>query len=81
MAKQIYTQAETEAYLFARNQQRQNEREAKKKRPVMVHLSKHAIDTILKYGLSKKGTTFTGSIREKFTGPRRNNFGPIYSRS
>lgn len=76
-----YTKEQTEQFLFERNSKRNQEREGKKNRPVMVHLSKHSLDYYLKYGLKAKGVTFTGSIREKFTGPRRNNFGPVYSRS
>ena len=76
-----YTKEQTEQFLFERNSKRSQEREAKRLRPIMVHLSKQAMDTILKYGLSTKGKTFRGSIREKFTGPRRNNFGAIYSRN
>lgn len=73
-----YTPEETEKFLFERNSKRQQDREAKKLRPVMVHLSKQSMDTILKYALSGKGKTFVGSIRDKFTGPRRNNFGQIH---
>lgn len=73
-----YTAEETERFKFERNQKRQADREAKRNRPVMVHLAKHSLDYYLKYGLKAKGKTFIGSIRDKFTGPRRNNFAAIH---
>jgi hypothetical protein len=76
-----YTKEETEQFKFDRNQKRKADKEAKRLRGVMVHLSKHSLDYYLKYGLKPKGVTFVGSIREKFTGLRRNNFGQIYSRA
>lgn len=71
--KKEYTAEETEKFIFDRNAKRQADREAKRNRPVMVHLAKHSLDYYLKFGLKPKGVTFIGSIRDKFTGPRRNN--------
>jgi len=70
--KKEYTAEETAKFKDARRAVTRAERE-KKRNPVMVHLSKHAADTILKYALSPKGKTFYGSIRQQFTGARRNN--------
>lgn len=75
--KKEYTAEETAKFIFERNAKRTAEREAKKNRAVMVHLSKQSADTLLKYALSPKGKTFVGSIRQQFTGPRRNNFAAI----
>jgi hypothetical protein len=77
MEKKDFTPQQTAKFISDRNLKRYNERQAKKNRPVMVHLSKHSLDYYLKFGLKPKGTTFIGSIRSKFTGPRRNNFQAI----
>jgi len=60
--KNDYTPEETEQFIFDRNAKRQAEREAKRNRPVLI-VDSHR--------------PFVGSIRDKFTGPRRNNFQAI----
>jgi hypothetical protein len=73
MKKEDYTAEQTAKFIFERNAKRQADKEAKRNRPVMVHLAKRSIDYYLKFGLKPKGVTFLGSIRAKFTGPCRNN--------
>jgi hypothetical protein len=72
MKKEDYTPEETAKFKAERNAKRDAERTASKNH-VMVHLSKHAADYYLKFGLKPTGVTFRGSIRNQFTGPARNN--------
>lgn len=67
-----YTKEQTEQFLFERNAKRTADKEAKRNRPVLIHRSVVQIG----HGLMARlvGVTFRGSIRDKFTGPRRNNF-------
>lgn len=60
-----YTQAETRSFINKRNAKRNQERRAPR-------------CTLVWSG--SKGT-FIGSIRAKFTGPKRNNFGNVFSRN
>lgn len=48
-----------------------------KQKGTMVHVS---VETGMQFGVPfrTKCKTFVGSIRDKFTGPRRNNFGQIH---
>lgn len=81
-----YTQQETEQFLFERNTKREQERFAKK-HPQVVHIAQSMIDmkdkngklTGVKVKAFKTGKTFRGSVRTQFTGPKRNNFGKVYS--
>jgi hypothetical protein len=57
--KEYYTEEETKVFLQARNNKRNNE---------------HVRDkSVIVWDSGSRGT-FTGSIRQQFTGPRRNNF-------
>lgn len=74
MTKKNYTQEETAQFKSERNAKRDNERIAKKN-PEMVHVSvRTGTDKITGLPFRTKGKTFIGSIRNQFTGPRRNNF-------
>ncbi len=67
-----YTPEETAKFKAERNQKTRDEK-YRKQHPEMVFLAKRDMDTILKFGLSTKGKTFVGSVRNQFTGARRNN--------
>lgn len=79
--KKVYTKEETELFLMERNKQRFLDKEEKKNRPKLVHLSQKMIyakdpngkDLHFLVKAFKTGRTFVGSIRKQFTGEKRCN--------